>query len=681
MILPPQYPVYLKRCLPAVSIMSASFWVVVSLSQSAWASQTFPEAVLPIERVVLSTSGVGLFQQGGKVDGPVQVQLHASSTEMNDLLKSLVFWDQGNGRILGVSYPGQSALDRTLSSLRVDLSGNPGWVEVFTQLRGQTIQVETLQGSLLTGRILGADRRTLRVADQFAELDYLNLVTETGLESLSLDEIRRFELTDTRLQADLNRALNALAQDRHNERKAVSLYLEGEGERDVAVTYVAEAPIWKTSYRLLLDESDSEAASLQTWALVENASDQDWQNISLALISGRPLSFIEDLYQSRFIDRPVYESVAFEGIAPQAYALARGAALDEEFVPLRAVAAAPMRAPAPAPSMEASPKAGAVASVEGQDLGSHFEYRLENVSLSRQQSAMLPILNASVEIAPVSIYDTSVHPRHPLRGAHLANTSDKPLPEGPVTVMMGQSYMGDARIDHIPPGAKRFISYAVDLDLQVLPQTTQQETRLTQGKIEQGVLMLQQTRQRETLYHAINESAQDRNLVIVHPRQQGWELESDAERLEQTETHYRLAVELLAHSEQPVLVKEVKIDWEHFQLAALSETQLFYWSSQAQLSAELKSQVERAASLRQAWSRAERSLQDQKGAIETIYQEQARIRANLEVLEPGSALYQRLVNQLSEQEDELHSLNASVKQAEAEVHLAREAFETFIAQL
>ncbi|QEW07196.1 hypothetical protein [Nitrincola iocasae] len=679
MILPPQYPAYLKRCLPAVSIMSASFWVVASLSQSAWASQTFPEAVLPIERVVLSTSGVGLFQQGGKVDGPVQVQLQASSTEMNDLLKSLVFWDQGNGRILGVSYPGQSALDRTLSSLRVDLSGNPGWVEVFTQLRGQAIQVETLQGSLLTGRILGADRRTLRVADQFAELDYLNLVTETGLESLSLDQIRRFELTDTRLQADLNRALNALAQDRHNERKAVNLYLEGEGERDVAVTYVAAAPVWKTSYRLLLNESDSKAASLQTWALVENASDQDWQNISLALISGRPLSFIEDLYQSRFIDRPVYESVAFEGIAPQAYALARGAALDEEFVPLRAVAAAPMRAPAP--SMESAPKAGSMASVEGQDLGSHFEYRLENVSLSRQQSAMLPILNASVEIAPVSIYDTSVHPRHPLRGAYLANTSDKPLPEGPMTVMMGQSYVGDARIDHIPPGAKRLISYAVDLDLQVLPQTTQQETQLTQGKIEQGVLMLQQTRQRETVYHAINESAQDRNLVIVHPRQQGWELESDAERLEQTEEHYRLAVDLLAHSEQPVLVKEVKIDWEHFQLAALSETQLFYWSSQAQLSVELKSQVERAASLRQAWSRAERSLQDRKGAIESIYQEQARIRANLEVLEPGSALYQRLVNQLSEQEDELHSLNASVKQAEAEVHLAREAFETFIAQL
>ncbi|WP_160173706.1 hypothetical protein [Nitrincola sp. A-D6] len=158
---------------------------------------------------MLSTSGVGLFQQGGKVDGPVQVQLQASSTEMNDLLKSLVFWDQGNGRIVGVSYPGQSALGRILSSLRVDLSGNPGWVDVFTQLRGQAIQVETLQGSLLTGRILGADRRTLRVADQFAELDYLNLVTETGLESLSLDQIRRFELTDTRLQDDLNRALTA----------------------------------------------------------------------------------------------------------------------------------------------------------------------------------------------------------------------------------------------------------------------------------------------------------------------------------------------------------------------------------------------------------------------------------------------------------------------------------------
>ncbi|KGK42173.1 hypothetical protein LH51_09310 [Nitrincola sp. A-D6] len=453
--------------------------------------------------------------------------------------------------------------------------------------------------------------------------------------------------------------------------------------REVAVTYVAEAPVWKTSYRLLLDEADSEAADLQTWALVENTSDYDWHNISLALISGRPLSFIEDLYQSRFIDRPVYESVAFEGIAPQTYALARGVAQDsavaEEFAPLRARVAAPM--PAPAPGSDATPKAGAMASVEGQDLGSHFEYRLENISLPRQQSAMLPILAAKVDIRSVSIYDASVHPRHPLRGARLDNTSDKPLPEGPMTVMMGQSYVGDARIEHIPPGAKRFISYAVDLDLQVQPQAASQETRLTQGKIEQGVLMLQQTRQRETVYHAINESAQDRNLVIVHPRNPGWELDYNAELLEETAVHYRLAVDLPAHSEQPILVTETRVDWEHFQLAALSETQLFYWSNQAELPAALKSQVEQAASLRQAWSRAERSLQDQKSSIETIYQEQARIRANLDVLESESALYQRLVNQLSEQEDLLQRLHAAVQQAAAEVRMAREAFDAFIAQL
>lgn len=63
--------------------------------------ERFVPAVLPIERVVLSTSGVALFQQGGKVDGQVEVQLQANTSEMNDLLKSLVYWDQGQGRIVG----------------------------------------------------------------------------------------------------------------------------------------------------------------------------------------------------------------------------------------------------------------------------------------------------------------------------------------------------------------------------------------------------------------------------------------------------------------------------------------------------------------------------------------------------------------------------------------------------
>jgi len=645
----------------------------------------FVPTVLPIERVVLSTSGVALFQQGGKVDGQVEVQLQANTSEMNDLLKSLVYWDQGQGRILGGSYPGQSALARTLSGLALDLSNNPGWVDILTQLRGQEITVEQTSGAAITARVLGADRRLVRMGDQWLELDYLNLVSETGLESISLDQIRRFELTDPRLQSDLNRALSALAQDRQSERKRVSLYLVGEGERDVAITYIAEAPIWKTSYRLLLSEGNTqEAASLQTWALVENTSDQDWHEISLALISGRPLSFIEDLYQSRFIERPVHESVAFQSIVPQTYALARGAAADmavaEGIMPLNAMYAA-SPAPAPAPSPAPNFKAGAMASVEGGDVGAHFEYRLDKVTLPRQQSAMLPILNAQVEIAPVSIYDAQVHERHPLQGARVRNLSDKPLPEGPMTVMMGQSYVGDARIDHIPAGAERMISYAVDLEVQVQRDGQQQDTQLTQGKIEKGVLMLQKTRQRETTYHATNESAQVRNLIVLHPRQVDWQLATQERMLEETEQHYRVPLNLDAQSEQSLTVKETRVDWERIQLGHLNEAQLVYWSTQGAIAAEAKAKLMEAAALRQAWSRAEQVLADAEHPIARIYEEQARIRANLEVLEAGSALYVRLVDRLNAQENQLEELEEQVQVAQSEVQKARAAFEDYIAGL
>ena len=65
------------------------------------------------------------------------------------------------------------------------------------------------------------------------------------------------------------------------------MHFAGEGKRKVQVGYVVEAPIWKTSYRLVL--SDTEAPFLQGWALVENTTDEDWQGVRLSLISGRPI--------------------------------------------------------------------------------------------------------------------------------------------------------------------------------------------------------------------------------------------------------------------------------------------------------------------------------------------------------------------------------------------------------
>src|SRR5678809_858185 len=96
-----------------------------------------------------------------------------------------------------------------------------------------------------------------------------------------------------------------------------------------------------------------------------------------------------------------------------------------------------------------------------------FQYTVGSVSLPRQRSAMIPIITDDVEIERLSIYNPTVMPRNPLNGARVKNTTGKHLLQGPVTVLDGPSYAGDARIDNVPPGQERLISYGVDLQVLV----------------------------------------------------------------------------------------------------------------------------------------------------------------------------------------------------------------------
>ena len=129
--------------------------------------------------------------------------------------------------------------------------------------------------------------------------EFLNLVTERGIRSLQLDKVDRFQLEDAGLQEELNRALAAVAGARDQDKKPVDIRFNGTGERRVRLGYVVETPIWKASYRLVLAGDDpgdrKPKATLQGWAIVENQTDNDWNNVRLSLVSGRPISFTENL--------------------------------------------------------------------------------------------------------------------------------------------------------------------------------------------------------------------------------------------------------------------------------------------------------------------------------------------------------------------------------------------------
>ncbi len=489
-----------------------------------------PVPALPVTQVVLFSSGVGFFQREGEIEGDARVDLAFPATDINDLMKSLVLQDLGGGRITTVSYDSHDPIERTLKSFALDLTYNPTLGQLLNQARGERVEVVMQQSNVaqpgtLSGVIVGMETQKLPASQGgqgSVELDCLNLLTAEGLRNLPLTQVQRVRLLNPVLDGELKRALEVLARARDTQKKTVSLAFTGQGKRSVRVGYVVENPIWKTSYRLVLDSKGK--PFLQGWAAVENTTDDDWNNVRMALVSGRPISFQMDLYQPLYVARPVVEPELFASLRPQAYegamALIKKVSSPDEWH-ANSTDAAGKEAPKPvnkfqrqrrwssaqyeeaskSPGKQGAPVRaqlmtgigggggfggggglptadiqeqiqllnGGVASVaSGEHIGHFFRYAIDHkVTLNRQKSAMLPIVNKEVQATKVSIYNYAVHPKHPLHGLKFKNSTGMHLMQGPVTVFEEGSYAGDARIMDLQPNEERLLSYGVDLGVEV----------------------------------------------------------------------------------------------------------------------------------------------------------------------------------------------------------------------
>src|SRR5262249_58481695 len=164
------------------------------------------------------------------------------------------------------------------------------------------------------------------VGKDTVEVELLNLWCADGMRSLKMSDVQRVRFLNPVIDSEFKKALETLASSHDTQKKAVSISCLGEGKRAVKVGYVVENPIWKTSYRLVLGKDKEEKPFLQGWAVVENPSDEDWKDVRMALVSGRPISFQMDLYTPLFIQRPTVELELFASLRPPTYSgdLARG---------------------------------------------------------------------------------------------------------------------------------------------------------------------------------------------------------------------------------------------------------------------------------------------------------------------------------------------------------------------
>ena len=678
--------------------------VAVLLAGQTWADQhqgqpvVTDAAALPLSKIVLYTSGVGYFERQGEVEGDQQLTLRFKTEDIKDLLKSLVVQDLDGGQVTAVTYDSRDPIAKSLKSFAIDLTDNPGMGALLQQLRGEQIELAT--PNLVKGTILGVETKEEATGQdrEVVKTEYLNLLTSDGLRSLPLHQVQRLALLNPQLEAELRQALAVLATGHDTQKKTVVLNFTGTGRRRVQVAYITAAPVWKTSYRLVL--SENQPPLLQGWAIVENTSDDDWHDIELSLVSGRPVSFVMDMYSPLYIQRPEVVPELYTSLRPPEYEQSLDAPADPgglraqrgrpEGVESRAMKPSPsmlseersMMPPPAAPPPEASSfelQRSVVSAAQATELGELFEYAIATpVSLNRQKSAMLPIVNAPVAGTKVSIYNATVHAKHPLSGLRLENATDLYLMQGPITVFEAGAYAGDARLADLAPGQTQLISYAIDLKTEVQAADPVQEQELVSVHIQKGVLIATRRAMTEQQYTVRNRDQKPKTVLIEHPYRSDWELTQPPEPTERTRDVYRFTVEVAPDQTAELLVREEQPREQTLRLSDAGPDVILAYIRAPQISDNVKQALQRVVALRQQLDATTEEREQLEQQIRDIANEQQRIRQNMERLDRNASLYTRYVSKLDQQESAIETLQQEIAQLVATEQQQRQALQAFL---
>ena len=698
----------------AIGLMTVGAFGIAALS-SAEPGKSDPPPVavaasrsttqLPITGCALFSSGVGYFQREGEIDGTIRVDLTFPVQDINDLLKSMVLQDLGGGHIDAVSYESHDPIDKTLKSFAIDLTRNPTFGQILNQARGEKVEVVQQQAAnqpgTLTGTVIGVEKQKQPAGkDAVIENEVLNMWCAEGLRSVKLTEVQRLRFLNPVMETEFRKALDVLSLSHDTQKKAVSLSFVGEGKRPVRVGYVVESPIWKTSYRLVLKEDGK--PYLQGWAVVENPSDEDWKDVRMSLISGRPISFQMDLYQPLYVARPVVVPELFASLTPRTYeggmdkandAAAKAPAADD-FDRKEAKGEGRGREPAKpgapakkyADGKDSKPAdekldvtRGVNTAASASQLGDFFQYKIEHpVNLARQKSAMLPIVGRDIEGTKVSIFNQGTHPKFPLLGLKFKNTSGMNLMQGPITVFENNTYAGDSRILDLQPNEERLLSYAIDLGTEVEAINAANNGRVTKVKVNKGILYSTTLVHEAKSYKAKNRSQTDRLLIVEHPYRPEFHLVSSQKPSEQARDVYRFEVKVPAGKNSELDVAEERDVVATVQLTNSDDQTIRQFLTLPVTSEKVKVALQKAMELRSIWAKTQQDLGQVQKQLKDITDDQGRLRANMRELPQSSPIYKKYLEKFEKQEGEIEEMQATIKKLQDTEHAQRQAFDNYL---
>lgn len=642
-------------------------------------------AELPVKEVTLYKHGVGYFERSGQLGPGESARLDFKASEMNDVLKSLTIEDKSGGKVSGLRYDSSEPLSVKLDEFPFRIGEQQPLSAVFDQLKGARVELklgpETVSGVIVGARRIAGDSKQ-------PEREQITLLLDSGdLRNFDLAAAAAIRFTDAKVQSQFKDYLTTLTNARSKDKRSVYIDSTDAKLRQIIASYMIPTPVWKSSYRLIFDQTAQ--PTLEGWAIVDNTTGEDWNKVQLSLVSGRPISFVSLLYEPRYIQRRVAGLPEDQPVGPVVHEGGIGGA------PPPPAPAAAMR-PRAAPQIATMDKfadveqfaklqrtemsSSVAATADTRELGDLFEYRIPTpVTIRKSESAMLPFLQQKLIARKLLIY-ADQNSTHPLNAAEITNSTGKTLDGGPITVFDGGGYAGEALVETLKTGDKRLLSYAVDLGTRVTTQFDSKNDLVREIHLNRGILTTRTAQVQTVTYTIRNVDQKSKTLIVEHPVRQQYTL-LNPKPWETTGKAYRFEVKLAPGATEKSPVTEEHVYESSFEVTNLTPDVLITYVQNKSLSDSARKQLQQVVEKNRQIAGADAGIRRIQSQINDMVRDQERIRQNINSLNQVSGQQQQVqtyARQLATQESQLASLRDQLSELQRKREAAMAELNTLL---
>lgn len=720
-----------------VSIVSLSALLLVSGCNASTRSAQ-GASVLPLKTLKLYETGVGYFERSGTVSEDDSMSLPVPTGHLDDALKTLVVTGDGGAVTLaGLEFSSSLSrgMARALAGLPAATDEPITWRALLSSMKGSEIEIrmrgktaEKIEGRLVD--VLEPDKKTESEegSDTTAEEEsdkgkqakrqpkpekkpelLLLVVTRDGdFAKIDTANVQSVRPTDPAMQSRMGAALDALSVRSAQTRRALRVL--AASDKPITLGYLAETPIWRTTYRLVLD-AGKDRGMLQGWALLHNDTDETWKGVKVELVNGQPDSFLFPLAAPRYARRPLAEPENKLATVPQlldttvdqiwgdnleegTVGYGSGTGTGQGYGSGHGRLGGSHRTKAPSVRMGATRVAKSeslrignladIAPAEGVEAGALFSYKLaQPLDLRAHGSALVPFLQAPVNLRRISWFSS---PGQPARSAmRFVNATRQTLPAGPIAIYENGGFAGEAGLERLKPTERAFVEFGVDLDVELEQKSTEHKDESKGVYFKDDRLVEDFVRTHQTSYEIKNRASAIRTAYLALQIVDNSKVEGADELDYDVSSARPLAVFRAAPGKKTEKNLRIQEGLQRYsEMAEVSAARVKELSQLAVLPATDRAILTEALA-RLEESEAKTKEQTETGAaIDEVNEDLKRLREHLAALGDKSgqgANANPLVKRILDAEDKLAALRAKQKSLEGAAKDKRKAAKTVLEKL